>query len=147
MATMGQKIAAALIAVGLLAGTGTALAQGDVIAQRKELMKANRSSLGAIKKIVDDGSDPAAAAAHAKTLLDDGQKFITLFPKGSESGDTASKPEVWSDWAGFEAANKVFTDAAQKVADASAAKDPAALKAAFGAVAGSCANCHNKFRK
>lgn len=147
MASMGQKIAAGLVAFGLLAGTGAAFAQGDVIAQRKEGFKGNRANLGAIKKVVDDAADPSGALEPAKAMVAFGQKIPSLFPQGSGVGDTAAKPDVWTDWAGFEAAAKNFTDAAQKVADAAQAKDAAALKTNFAALGGTCGACHNKFRK
>lgn len=147
MASMGRKIAAGLIAFSLFAGTSVAFAQGDVIAQRKEDFKSNRANLGAIKKIVDDGADPSGALEPAKAMVAFGQKIPSLFPKGSDAGDTAAKPDIWTDWAGFEGAAKNFTDAAQKVADAAQAKDAAGLKTAFGALGGTCGACHNKFRK
>lgn len=147
MAFTMRKLMAGAVAVALLASTGVAFAQGDAIAQRKEGFKQTRANLGAIKKVIDDNAAPAGAVAPAKGIIAHAERIPSLFPKGSDAGETAAKPDIWSDWAGFEMAAKNLGAAATKVAAAGEAGDAAALKVAFGELGGTCAACHNKFRK
>ncbi len=143
---MRMRLSVASIALIALAAGTTAFAQSDAIAQRQALMKSNGAQAGALNKMVK-GEVPFDAAA-AKTALETIAKnittFPTLFPEGSNVGETKAGPAIWTDKAGFEAA------AAKLAADATAAAASAttldALKAAFPMVGGDCGACHQKYR-
>jgi cytochrome c556 len=136
-----------------LAGIATSLAGSahgadDPIKARQQIMKKN----GAAAKVGVDflrGTaiyDPVAAAGALKTIEDDLTAFPALFPAGSETGDTAAGPAIWTDMDGFKAfAAKTAADA--KAASASAPGGVNAFKTAFMAVASDCQACHEKYRK
>jgi len=143
---------ACLVAVAL--GVSLAVAQQDVIKERKDLMKAN----GAQAKIAADmmkGDKPFDLAAAHKifTTFDNAaQKMPGLFPAGSESeagspaaDDFSPSPKVWQNMADVKARfAKLATDA--KAADASV-KDVATLKAAMGNIGkNDCGACHQLYR-
>lgn len=71
------------------------------------------------------------------------------FPKGSgpESGvKTDAKPEIWSDPAGFAAAQKTLAAEAPKLLSLATAQDVAGLKAQVSVVGQACKGCHDKYR-
>jgi cytochrome c556 len=73
----------------------------------------------------------------------------TWFPKNSGPAagiNTAAKPEIWSDAAGFAEVQKVFATEAPKLLIAANAKDIDALKAQVLVVGKACKGCHDKYR-
>jgi cytochrome c556 len=68
------------------------------------------------------------------------------FGPGTETGlNTRAKAEIWRDSAKFQAAyEKMIAETAKLPM---AAGDPAMLKTAFGAAAGTCKGCHDDFRR
>ena len=122
-----------------------AFAQGDVIQQRQALMKSNGASAGTLNKMVtgEVPFDAAAATSALETIAQNVAAFPTLFPEGSDIGETRAGPAIWSDRAGFEAA------AAKLVADATAAASITTLgdlEAAFPTIGGDCGGCHREYR-
>jgi cytochrome c556 len=89
---------------------------------------------------------PAAAKAAMDQLAEHGEKFITLFPKGTEAGGavkTGAAPAIWSDAAGFKAAGLKFVSDAKA---AGGAADQAAFTAALRNVQADCGGCHKTYR-
>jgi cytochrome c556 len=89
---------------------------------------------------------PAAAKAAMDQLSAQGEKFVTLFPKGTEAGGavkTGAGPAIWTDAAGFKAAGMKFS-ADAKAAGGSA--DQAAFAAALKNVQADCGACHKTYR-
>ena len=71
------------------------------------------------------------------------------FPRGShpsEDVETDAKAEIWSDPAGFAAAQKKFQQEAPKLLALAKAKDVDGLKKQVGVVGGTCKGCHDKYR-
>ncbi len=137
-----------ILAISALALAGTA-ALADPIADRKALMKANGKAAGALSAIVkgEQPFDAAAVMAALTTINENAQKIdtATLFPAGSDKGDTTASPKIWEDMAGFQAKmDKFKADAA--AAAAAPPQDVEALKATLGAVGGNCGGCHETFR-
>jgi cytochrome c556 len=140
----------AAIALGL----GVAIAQQDVIKERKALMKGN----GAQAKIGADmikGEKPFDMAAVHKIFAqfqNAAQKMPNLYPEsskdeaGSPSADQFSPTaKVWEDMADFKARFAKFA-ADAKAADASV-KDLASFKAAFANIGkNDCGACHQIYR-
>jgi cytochrome c556 len=124
-----------------------AFAADDPILARKELMKANNEAAKvafgmAMGKVPYDATQAAAAM---KTLQDDMIMFPTLFPEGSDQGDTAASPAIWQNMDDFTArAAKLAADA--KLAEAAAPNGLDAFKAAVGPVGQDCAGCHELYR-
>lgn len=143
-------VASAVIALGV----SVAVAQQDVIKERKELMKANgaQAKIGAemIKNIKP--FDMAAAHKVFATFENAGRKMPGLFPESSkdESGSPAAdkfspNAKVWQDMADFKARfGRLAADA--KAANASV-KNLATFKAAFGNIGkNDCGACHQIYR-
>jgi cytochrome c556 len=109
-----------LLAISLFALTASA-ATADPIADRKALMKANGKAVGQLAAIAkgEQPFDAAVVQAALQTLNDDAQKLdvATLFPPGSDAGDTTASPKIWEDMAGFQAGvDKFKADAAAALA-------------------------------
>ena len=143
---MRMKFGLATVAAAVLV-TGVAVGQDDPIAARRALMKRN----GEESKVVFDmirGTTPfdAAAAAEAMNALSADMVVLpTLFPPGSDQGDTKASPEIFTNM------DELKTLAAHLQADAKTAADAAAngldaLKVAFDAVGADCGACHQRFR-
>ncbi len=139
-------VVGALAAGAMVGGATIALAQADVIKARQDNRKAAAAELRAIKGIIDAKGDAKAAQANAAKLKELQVAFMTMFPAGSDKGDTKALPTVWSDTAGFQATAKNAETADDALAVAAASGDLAQLTTAFGATGKSCGACHEKFR-
>jgi cytochrome c556 len=139
-------VAGALAAGAMVGGATIALAQADVIKARQENRKAAAAEMRAIKGIIDAKGDTKGAQPHAAKLKELEVAFVQMFPAGSDKGDTKALPTVWSDWAGFQAADKAADEAYAQLATAAGSGDMAALTTAFGAAGKACGACHTKFR-
>lgn len=140
-------------AAAIVLGISVAVAQQDVIKERKQLMKHN----GAAAKVLGDMAkgdkpfDPAAAKKAFATIEETAAKMPDLYPASSknETGSDADKyspsPKVWEDMADFKARfQKLGADA--KAASASV-KDAASLKEALGNIGkNDCGACHKVYR-
>lgn len=142
------KVAATalIIATGVVGMTGIAVAQSDVIKERKDGFQSNRKNLGAIKTVVDGNGPASGALAPAQEMAAFGAKLPSLFPQGSGTGDTKATPAIWSDWAGFQKAAKDFETAATAVASAASANNIDGVKAGFAQLGATCGACHDKYR-
>jgi cytochrome c556 len=138
-------LAAAFMALAPAAPNGAAWAQDDVVAQRKAGMKAMGADLDAIKAVVEGNGSIATLGPRAEEMRAFYARLPALFPEGS-TADSKARPEVWTDRAGFERANALAGDAANKLVAAVAANDSAALAVAFREIAGSCGTCHRSYR-
>lgn len=135
-------------------GVSVAIAQQDVIKERKDLMKANgaQAKIGADMIKGDKPFDMAAVHKMFATFQDAAAKMPDLYPPSSkdESGSPAADKfsptdKVWENMADFKARfAKLGSDA--KAADASV-KDVATLKEAFGNIGkNDCGGCHHTYR-
>lgn len=137
-----------ILAFALTALSATA-SFADPIADRQALMKANGKAVGSIVPIAK-GEAPfdAAAVAAAFAAINEGAMKLdvaTLFPAGSDKGDTTASPKIWEDAAGFQAAvDKFKADAA--AAAASNPADLAAFQTQFGTLTKNCGTCHETYR-
>ena len=133
---------AALAALGI---AGTAMAQ-DVISQRREGLRGMGRSMEAIKAVSDARGDTRQLVGRIDEMITFYQGLPALFPAGSGTGETRALPAIWSDRAGFEAANGATVAALQTLRTAAAAGDNAALTAAFNATGATCGGCHRPYR-
>jgi len=136
----------ALAAGAMVGGATIAVAQADTIKQRQDNRKATAAAMRAIKGIIDAKGDTKGAVEQAAKLKELELAFVKLFPAGSDKGETKALPVIWTDWAGFEAANKATLAAYDKLAVAAGSGDVAALTVAFGDTGKACGACHDKFR-
>jgi cytochrome c556 len=121
------------------------LAQDDVIEKRQKAMKSNSADVKAIKAAVES-KDYATVETKAKDIMGTADKIPSLFPKGSTTGKTKAKPEIWEKSDEFAKNAKNLSKAAGELASAAKSKDDAAVAAKFKAVGEVCSSCHKEFR-
>jgi cytochrome c556 len=144
--TLIAAVVGALAAGAMVGGATIALAQADVIKQRQDNRKEAGATMRAIKGVIDAKGDVKTIVPQAVKLKTLEVAFVTMFPAGSDKGDTKALPTVWSDMAGFQAASKNADAAFDKLATAAGSGDLAAVTAAFGDTGKACGACHEKFR-
>ena len=118
----------------------------DPLKIRKEGFDASKKSFGSIKKILEDGSDLSGAAAPAQSLNAFAKQVPTLFPAGSDKGETKAKTAIWTNGADFGAKAQAFEAESAKLVQAVASGDKASVQKQFGAVGGTCKGCHEIYR-
>ena len=141
-----KKIITALALALVAVGTTAALA--GPIEDRQAIMK---QMAGPMKIAVGISRDTASYdAAAAKKAMDEivahSEKFGTLVPANTGPGNgikTQATAAVWSDAAGFKAANAKFIADAKT---AGAAKDQASFAGAFKVLQSDCGGCHKVYR-
>ncbi|MGB1007669.1 MAG: c-type cytochrome [Thalassobaculaceae bacterium] len=141
------------LAVVLLAiSTSTIAAHSGAtgpVKERMTLMKQMASDTKALAKMAFGKSayDAAAVRRHAEEIEQRaGDAMTKLFPAGSDMAPSEAHPDIWRSWDKFTAIAAELESAAAAMA-ASAEQGPAATKAAFGRVAGTCKACHRAFRE
>lgn len=140
-----RKLFAAATAL-LFLGTGAVVAQ-DPISERQAAMKSVGGAMRVVAGFARGQADYDAAAALAAftTMNEVSMTYGTLFPEGSDTGDTKAAPAIWTDRAGFDAAVAKF-EADTAAAIAAAPADLDAFRPVFGAVAANCGACHEKYQ-
>jgi cytochrome c556 len=140
---MPSKTRLAVSLVALLT-VCTAIAADDPIAQRRTIMKNNyKAETAANSVILGKYLVPKAIAALQK-LEDNMTVFLTLFPEGSDKGETHALLAIWTNMEDFRAlAAKLVADA--KAAEAATVNGQDAFTLAFQEVSKDCAVCHEKY--
>jgi cytochrome c556 len=91
--------------------------------------------------------DAKVAAENAALVNDLAKLPFTAFGEGTDKGlPNRAKPEIWKDAAKFKAASEKMVVEVGKLEAAAKAGNLDAIKAAMGAVGGSCKACHDDFR-
>jgi cytochrome c556 len=145
-----RRLAVAIAVLLLFASPTFADAEMDEaqIKYRQTLMGgvgANMGGIGAILK--NQLSLPGHVESHARQLAMSAKLVAAAFKADLSEGATDAKPEIWSDWAGFEKAIADFDAAANTLADAAASGDGAAIGPAVKGLGKSCGGCHDSYRK
>ncbi|MGQ9369767.1 c-type cytochrome [Azospirillum sp. ST 5-10] len=143
---------ALLALAGLIAAAGAAVGtaradEAPIVATRKDGFEANKKSMGAIKAILETGQPMAAVGDHARAMGAFAATIPSLFPAGSDQGDTEARPEIWSRFDDFTAKAKDFETAAKALEEAAAGGDAAAVGKRFAAVGASCKACHDQYKE
>lgn len=140
-----------LLVLSLLIVALTGVAQAGPIEDRQAAMKRVGALAGRDLAPFVRGDKPydAAAVLTALQALDAEAKAFdvaTLFPAGSDVGDTKVSPRIWEDPAAFQAAVDAFAaDIAAAVA--AAPQDVAALTPLFDKIVANCRSCHGDWRR
>ena len=139
-----------MLLVGLaaltLGGATLAMAQGDVIAQRRAGLKRMGEHMTAMKTVADARGPGAQFSGTIDEMINFYQGLPARFPAGSGTGDTKALPTIWSDNAGFVAAAGATVEKLQALRAAAVGGDGAAFQAAWQAVGPTCGACHRTYR-
>ncbi|MGG5812005.1 c-type cytochrome [Falsiroseomonas sp. CW058] len=142
--------AAAVLAVG---GAGAALAQGDVIAERRAGLRQMGQHMEAIAAIVQNRGDQAQIAARVDQMVPFYQSLPNRFPtpsltppvaQGTGEGQTRALAAIEANRAGFQQANANMVTAlgALKTAAGAGNVTPDLLRT----TGGTCGACHQTYR-
>jgi cytochrome c556 len=142
---MRKILAGALFSLIALAVSAQAFAQADVIEKRQAAMKGNAADAKAIKAAVES-KNYATVEAKAKDIMGTADKIPGFFPKGSTTGKTKAKPEIWEKSDDFGKAAKNLNKAASELAAAAKSGDDAAVTTKVKALGEACLACHKQFR-
>ena len=143
---MAKKIImSALFGLMTLAVSTQVFAQADVIQKRQDAMKGNGAAAKAIKAAVE-AKDNATVEAKAKDIMGTADKIVSLFPKGSTTGKTKAKPEIWEKSDDFSKAAKNLSKASSELASAAKAGNDADVEVKVKALGEACNACHKQFR-
>ncbi len=147
LALAGAALAIVSIEAVPAQGTGP-LTPDQIIADRQAGQALMGASFAEMKYAIDTKATDvkrykAAADAMARWM----GVFPDLFPPGTEQGhNTKALPAIWSDRAGFDKDARDMVAAAQKLAQAADANDPAAFATAFQDTGKTCGACHRAYR-
>ncbi|MEG3620270.1 cytochrome c [Magnetovibrio sp. PR-2] len=144
-----KSAALALCLVSVTAVSTPALAdEAGEIKYRKAVMKSIGGHMGAIVGILKGQTgNKANLAAHGRGLAELASITRSVFPAGSDFGETEALPAVWEKPAEFAKAVSMFEAAAKGMETATMSGDMAAVGAALGKLGGACKNCHENFRE
>ncbi len=136
-----------MAAAVMLAGVGVARAEGpSPIELRQTIFDLNGGSFAFVKAIVTSKGDVKTIEPVAGGMARWAAIIPSMFPAGSDKGDTKALPEIWSDPAGFQKAAAAFGAASTKLATDAKAGDTDAVEADFKAVGQACGACHKAYR-
>lgn len=121
----------------------------DAVKYRKAAFTVMATHFGRIGAMASGRApfDGAAAAANAEVVADMSKLPFAGFVEGTAGTEKGQpKASIWTDRAKFDAGAKKMQDEVAKLAAAAKTNNLDQLKAAFGAAAGTCKDCHDNFR-
>lgn len=143
---MVRKIlAGALFGFMTLAFSTQVFAQAEVNEKRQDLMKGQSAGTKAIKAAVET-KDYTTVETKAKDIMGSADRIVSVFPKGSTTGKTKAKPEIWEKSEDFGKAAKSLSKAAGELASAAKAGNEADVGVKVKALGDACGACHKAFR-
>jgi cytochrome c556 len=128
-------------------GVSAAVAQQDIIDQRKALMKGNGAQAAIVTRMVrgEEPFDAAKVQVAFAQWAETAAKFPALFADNTKTGDTRALPAVWEKRADFVAAASKFGKDVADHKDKVGTLD--GLKAAMPVIGKNCGDCHQAFRR
>jgi cytochrome c556 len=140
-------MAAMVLAVGVLAVGGVARAEGfDPVLTRQAGQDLVLGTFAGIKAVITANGDVKTLEGPANAIRKWSIQFPTLFPAGSDKGNTKAAPTIWTDQAGFRKAAMTLTTTSEALATAAKSGDATAVAAAFKEVGEACGACHKEYR-
>ncbi|HVM84241.1 MAG TPA: cytochrome c [Candidatus Binatia bacterium] len=148
MAKIARKVwVRGLCAAAILSVAGVAaVAQQDVLKTRQADMKANGEALKTIDGIIKAGGNPQDVVAPANKIAETAALIPSLFPAGSDQGDTGANKEIWDKFDDFKTKASNLENEAKMLAAAGQAGDLATVRAQFDKVVQACGDCHKPYR-
>ena len=139
-------VSACLLVVGSLAVK--AAEPEDIIKYRENVMKANGGHMGATAAILQGKVDNKNQLAdHVKALQAINKDIVSLFPKGSDFGETEALDAVWQKPADFKKRADDAKAKSEALAKAVATSDSKNYMPRFKELNDACKACHKDFRK
>jgi cytochrome c556 len=141
--------------IAALVGLATALPAAaqfqkpeDAIKYRQSAMAIQSNHLGRVFAMANGRVpfDAKVAAEQIEIVAMINRLQFAAFVEGSDKGNTKAKPEIWTDKDKFAAAVSKSQEDVTKLAAVGKSGNVDQIKAAVGAVAGSCKGCHDVFR-
>lgn len=119
-----------------------------VVKQRMDMMVSLGKAMKSLNAMIRGKTtfDPTAVAGTAKQVQSHSAQMVKLFPKGSMHMLSEARPEIWSDWEGFERLASSLGVEAGRLADAGATGDRKAVATQFRRMGKICSSCHKDFR-
>jgi cytochrome c556 len=142
---MIEKVLGGVLSLAILAFSAQAFAQADVIEKRQKLMKSQSAAAKAIKGAVE-AKDWATVEAKAKDIMGTADRIVASFPKGSTTGKTKAKAEIWDKHDDFAKEAKSLSKTAGELAAAAKAGNEAEVGVKVKALGDTCTSCHKAFR-
>lgn len=140
-------VAAIVVAAGGFAPGGASFAQGiDPIQTRQAGQDLIAGDFAGIKAVIAAKGDVKTLEGPAKAISRWAKLFPSLFPPGSDTGETKAAPKIWTEKPEFEKAALRLSTEADALATAAKAGDAAAVEAAFKSVSEACGACHKEYR-
>lgn len=144
-------VAAAVAALGtvpLFAQPSGPPTPEQIIAIRQADMDLQAGIMAALKSAVDGNLDVKPLAQAGKGLAASAAVIPVRFPQGTQQGHgTKAKPNIWTDWTGFQQAAANLQTQAQRLTQLADANDKAGFANQFKAVGEACGACHRQFRE
>jgi cytochrome c556 len=138
-------VTGALFGFAALAFSTQAFAQAEVIEKRQKVMKAQSAAVKEIKAAVES-KNYATIEAKAKDIMGTADQIPSVFPKGSTTGKTKAKAEIWEKNEDFVKHAKTLNKNASELAAAAKASNDADVGVKLKAMGGTCDSCHKAFR-
>ena len=138
---------AAAIGAAILVASAAADVR-DVIEYRKDVMLGMAAHLTALTSLLagEMEFDDSHVAAQATSLGLSAQLVSSLFPPGSDSGDTAALPGIWQRPEQFLARAEAAEREGRNLAAAAGSGDREFMVQSLKRLADACRNCHRQFR-
>jgi cytochrome c556 len=145
-----------LALVAAFAGlAGAALAQGDVVAERRAGLRTMGQHLEAIQGVVRAGGDTRPLVGRVDEMTAFFQTFHERFPasslnptvpQGTNEGQSRALPSIETDRAGFVRTRDGVLTSLVGLRTAAASGDAAATGRALQETGGACGTCHRSYR-
>jgi cytochrome c556 len=142
---VAKFLTGALFGAAALAISTQAFAQADVIEKRQKVMKAQSAAVKEIKAGVES-KNYATVEAKAKDIMGTSDQIPGAFPKGSTTGKTKAKAEIWEKNDDFVKHAKALNKNASELAAAAKAGNDAEVGVKLKALGETCNSCHKQFR-
>ncbi|MFO0998120.1 MAG: cytochrome c [Alphaproteobacteria bacterium] len=143
-------IAAGVIVGGIVVATGSSAGPAESVKYRQNLMKANGAHMGDISMLVK--GEVAFGAPHVVAQaegLEASAKLVadSFKDKTGDTGPTAAKANIWTDWQGFQEKAKALETESAKLVAVAKKGDMNAIGEQVKAVGAACGGCHETFRE
>jgi len=134
----------------VLSATSNLLAQEDVIAKRKAIMRENNDSVSKVFKKAVEEKDYATIELKAKDIMKGMEAIPNLFPQGVTDAKSRAHPDIWAKSDDFKNRATNARKAAEALSKAAAAKNDTEINAKVKDLGsnreGACGDCHKIYR-